>query len=84
MQMVFPTYFTSPLRLSGSTVERLFGQNKHAAGGKLDAVSYVTARAACLVRQSVSSHHSGKGYRDEAVCTTENFLKKIYKKHTSK
>jgi len=81
----YPTYFISPLRLSGSAIESLFGQYKHAAGGKLDAVNYATARAACLVRQSVSSHHSGKGYRDEALHTTEIPLKKkIYNKHTSK
>ena len=41
-----------------------------AARGKLDAVNYVTASAACLVRQSGSSHHSRKGYRDETLHTT--------------
>ena len=82
----YPTYFVSPLRLSGSAVESLFSQYKHAAGGKLDAVNYTTARAACLVRQSVAVHHSGKGYRDEALHTTEIPLKKTKynKQHTSK
>ncbi|XP_065889322.1 uncharacterized protein [Dysidea avara] len=82
----YPTYFVSPLRLSGSAVESLFSQYKHAAGEKLDAVNYTTARAACLVRQSVAVHHSGKGYCDEALHTTEIPLKKTKynKQHTSK
>ena len=78
----YPTYFISPLRLSGSAVESIFSQYKHTAGGKLDAVNYTTARAACLIKQSVATHHSGKGYRDEALHTTEIPLKKkIYNKH---
>ena len=75
----YPTYFISPIRLSGSAVESLFSQYKHSAGGKLDSVNYTTARAACLVRQSVATHCSGKGYRDENLHTTEITLKrKVY------
>ena len=82
----YPTYFVSPLRLSGLAVEGLFSQYKHAAGRKLDAVNYTTARSACLVRQSVAVHHSGKGYRNEALHTTKIPLKKTTynKQHTSK
>ena len=60
-----------PLRLSGSSVESLFSQYKHSSGGKLDSVNYVTSRAAHLVKQSVSTHHSGKQYRDELLDTVE-------------
>ena len=77
----YPSYFISPLRLSGSAVESLFGQYKHTAGGKLDAVNYANARAACLVRQFASSHHSGKGYRDETLQIAEiPLIKKSYNK----
>jgi len=41
--MAYPTYFVSPLRLSGSAVESLLSQYKFAAGGKLDSVNYTTA-----------------------------------------
>jgi len=80
----YPTYFISPVRLSGSAVESLFSQYKYNAGGKLDSVNYTTARAACLIRQSVSTHHSGKGYRDENLNTTEIPLKKkLYSKNSA-
>jgi hypothetical protein len=59
-----PKHFVSPLRVSGSAVETLFGQYKFATGGKLDASNYATARAACTVRNIVTPHHSGKSYRD--------------------
>jgi len=52
-------HFISPLRLSGSAIETLFSQFKHAAGGKLSAVNYETARAAHLLKHTVVSHHSG-------------------------
>ena len=79
----YPTYFIAPLRLSGSAVESLFSQYKHNSGGKLDSVNYTTARAAHLVKQSISEHHSGKGYRDEALNTFEIPLrKKTYNKCT--
>ena len=64
-----PKHFISPLRISGSAIETLFSQFKYAAGGKLDASNYATARAACLIRSAVSVHHSAKGYRDAAIAT---------------
>jgi len=77
----YPTYFVSPLRLSGSSVESLFSQYKFNAGGKLDSVNFTTARAAHLVQQCATSHHSGKSYRDENLSFTEIPLqKKIYNK----
>lgn len=71
-----PKHFISPLRVSGSAVETLFGQYKYAAGGKLDASNYSTARAACLIRSAVSVHHSGKGYRDATLNTIAPHLEK--------
>ena len=56
----------SPLCLSGFEVESLFSQYKHNPGGKLDSVNYTITRAAHLIKQSVSEHHSGNGYRNEA------------------
>ena len=86
LQLVFadlPNLLYSPPRLSGSAVESLFSQYKHNSGGKLDSVNYTTARAAHLVKQSISEHHSGKGYRDEALNTFEIPLrKKTYNKCT--
>ena len=40
----YPTYFVSPLHLSGSAVESLFSQYKFSAGGKLDATNYINLR----------------------------------------
>ena len=75
----YPTYFISPLRLSGLAVESIFSQyKKHTVGSKLDAVNYTTARAACLIKQSVATHYSEKGYHDEAPHTTEIPLKKNF------
>ena len=80
----YSTYFISPLRLSGSAVKSLFSQYKHNAGGKLDSVNYCTARAARLVKQTVSTHHSGKGYRDQHLNKTELPLqKKKYNKNSN-
>ena len=61
----------SPLRISGSAVETLFSQYKYNAGGKLDAVNYATARAASLVKQVVSGHHSTKNYKDKELKTIQ-------------
>ena len=72
----YPTYFVSPLRISGSAVESLFSQYKHIAGGKLDAVNYTTARGAHLMKQIVSEHHSGTDYRDQSISVAELGLKK--------
>ena len=57
-------YYISPLRISGSAVESLFSQYKYSAGGKLDAANFASTRSAHLIKQTVSTHHSGKGYRD--------------------
>ena len=81
----YPTHFISPLRLSGSSVESLFSQYKHSSGGKLDSVNFVTSRAAYLVKQSVTSHHSGKQYRDQLLDTVEVPLhKKQYNRQAKK
>lgn len=62
-------------------MESLFSQYKYNAGGKLDAANYSSARAANLIKQTVSSHHSGKGYRDnELSIATLPLKKKIYGK----
>lgn len=58
-----PGYFLSPLRISGSAVETLFGQYKYMSGNKLDAVNYSTCRSKYLAKQAV--HYSGQFYRDE-------------------
>ena len=54
-------YFVSPLCLSGSAVESIFGQFKYNARGKLDASNYQVARAALLTKQASECHYSGKG-----------------------
>ena len=58
-----PGYFLSPLRISGSAVETLFGQYKYMSGSKLDAANYPTCRSKYLANQAV--HHSGQFYRDQ-------------------
>lgn len=78
----YPKHFVSPLRITGSAVETLFSQFKYSAGGRLDAVNYRTSRASYLVKQCVSTHHSGKGYRDAALSHSYIPLKK--KKYNSK
>ena len=72
----YPGYFISPLRLSGSAVESLFGQFKYSSGGKLDAANYSTARAACMVKQVVANHHSGQDYRDKELIISDLPLQK--------
>ena len=79
-----PNHFISPLRVSGSAVETLFGQYKFASGGKLDAANYATARAACMVRNIVTPHHSGKGYRDATLSSMSVPLEKKKYNHTKK
>ena len=61
----YPGYFLSPLRISGSAVESLFGQYKHMSGSKLDAVNYATCRSKYLAKQAV--HQSGKFFRDQEL-----------------
>ena len=73
----------SPLRVSGSAVETLFSQFKYSSGGKLDSANYSTAWAACLIKQTVATHHSGKDYRDKELSTSVIPLqKKVYMKTT--
>ena len=67
----YPTYFISPLRISGSAVESLFSQYKYSAGGKLDGVNYTTSRCSHLVKQCTSSYQAGKDYRDQSIGTLE-------------
>ena len=56
-------YFLSPLRISGSAVESLFGQYKYMSGSKLDAANYATCRSKYLAKQAV--HQSGHLYWDQ-------------------
>ena len=72
----YPDYFISPVRLSGSAVETLFSQFKHTSGGKLSSANYSTARAAHLVKHTVSYHDGSKGYRDVPLHLTECVLQK--------
>ena len=77
----YPGYFLSPLRISGSAVESLFGQYKYMSGNKLDAVNYATCRSKYLAKQTV--HHSGKFYRDEELTVPLVTLeRKKYKKRS--
>jgi len=80
----YPTYFISPLRISGSAVESLFSQYKYSAGGKLDAVNYATARCSHLVKQCVASHQAGKDYRDQSVGIELPLVKHKYGKASTK
>ena len=72
----YPNHFISPIRLSGSAVETLFSQFKHSSGGKLSASNYAIARASHLIKHTVSSHHSSKGYRDSALDLPDGVLQK--------
>ena len=74
--LILITYFISPLRISGSAVESLFSQYKYTAGGKLDAVNFVTSRCAHLIKQCATSHHAGKHYRDHSIGVLELPLSK--------
>ena len=78
-----PGYFLSPLRISGSAVETLFGQYKYMSGSKLDAANYSTCRSKYLTKQAV--HHSGLFYRDQNLSIPVAPLeKKKYKRSTMK
>ena len=79
----YPEYFISPIRLSGSAVETLFSQFKHCSGGKLSSTNYAIARASHLIKHTISSHHSSKGYRDIGLDLSHGVLeKKKYGKAT--
>ena len=70
----YPNHFVSPLQLSRSAVETLFSQFKHSCAGKLSSSNYATARAAHLIKHTVASHHSSKGYRDTSLHLSEGTL----------
>jgi len=72
----YPNHFITPIRLSGSAVETLFSQFKHCSGGKLSSTNYAVARASHLIKHTVSSHHSSKGYRDAALDLPDGVLEK--------
>jgi len=67
----YPDRFVSPLHVSGSAVESLFSQYKRSAGGKLDAINYPISRAAQLIKKTLSTHHSGSGYRNHSLGTSQ-------------
>ena len=73
-----PDCFVSPLQVSGSALESLFSQYKRSAAGKLDAINYSISRAAQLIKETVSTHHSGSGYRNQSVdsCQGDVHLKR--------
>ena len=77
----YPDRFVSPLRISGSAVESLFSQYKRSAGGKLDATNYPISRAAQLIKQTISTHHSGSCYRNLCLDTCENDIHLKRKKY---
>jgi len=61
-------YYIVPVRISGSAVETLFSQMKHAGGGRLSATNYRSSRASVLTQRSIHTwHSSGKDYRDAAL-----------------
>ena len=67
----------------GISVESLFSQYKFNAGGKLDAVNYITSRAAHLILQCTADHHSGTSYRNKTIAVSEIPLKREkYNKYT--
>ena len=71
-----PDNFISPVQLSGSAVETLFSQFKHTSGSKLISTNYSIAKAAHLVKHSVSYHDGSKGYQDVPVHLSESVLEK--------
>ena len=62
-------------------MESIFSQYKFTGGGKLDSVNFTTARAAHLIKQCASSHHSGTGYRDETLNFIETPLQRRHYNH---
>ena len=79
----YPNHFISPIPLWGSAVETLFSQFKYCIGGKLSSTNYAAARASLLIKHTVSSHHSSKGYRDTPLDLPDCVLqKKKYGKWT--
>ena len=62
----------SPLQISSNAVESLFSQYKRSADDKLDTTKCPISRAAQLIKQTVSAHHSGSCYRNLSLDTCEN------------
>ena len=50
----------------------LESQYKRSAAGKLDAINYAISRAAQLIKQTISTHHSGSEYRGLSLDTCES------------
>ena len=50
----YTDYYIVPVMLSGSAVETIFSQYKHAVGGKLNTANYLSACDANLIKQTVS------------------------------
>ena len=75
-RVVSYNHFISPIRLSGSAVETLFSQYKHSSGDKLSTSNYAIARASHLIKHTVSTHHSSKRYRDNALDLPDCVLQK--------
>lgn len=63
-----PGYYVVPVRVTGSAIETVFSQLKHAAGGRLTATNFASARASLAIqRHSVPCHPANTGYRDAPV-----------------
>ena len=56
-------------------------QYKRSAGGKLDAINYPISRAAQLIKETVSTHHSSLGYRNQSLDTSQAYVDLKRKKH---
>ena len=50
----------------------LESQYKRSTAGKLDAANYAISRAAQLIKQTISAHHSGSEYRGLSLDTCES------------
>lgn len=79
-----PGYYVVPVRVSGSAVETVFAQLKHAAGGRLSATTIHLLEHPSLVfltqRSLHTVHSSGKSYRDSALHSSDMPLQKKKKK----
>ena len=63
-----PSHYIVPVRVTGSAIETVFSQLKHAAGGCLTAANYASSRASLQVQRScIPSHCSNASYRDQPV-----------------
>ena len=63
-----PGYFIVPVRVSGSAIETIFSQCKHASGGRLSSTNYATSLASISLQRNLHPvHSSGKDYRDATL-----------------